>query len=295
MKFAAIDIGSNSAKLVFIQVLGEGQDAQLITDAVYKVPLKLGADVFSLGIISSSKAKDFLNTMIAYQKLIEVYQPLDYIACATSAMRDASNGMEIIATTKKETGIDISIISGEQEADILIANYASIFNRHPDENFLFIDVGGGSTEIVVVSQGKLVSRKSFNIGAVRLRDQLVKAESWNQLSLHLNNIKQQYGSIQLVGTGGSINEIEKKFNKGKDKKIPTAYIFELHQQLKNASIEDRVIQYGIRIDRADIILPAAEIFLFILQLFDAEEILAPKTGLAHGLVFRMYQDYVQHQ
>ncbi len=294
LKFAAIDIGSNSVKLLFIQVFEISEKPVLILDAVYKMPLKLGGEIFKTGELSASKTRDFISTLTAYKKLIEVYKPVNYTVQGTSALRDAVNGQEIIQEVKKQTGLDIQIISGEEEARTLLSNYAAIFNKFPKDNFLFVDVGGGSTEFVVISKGRLISQQSFDIGSVRYRDRLVKPDTWIKMELFLESVKSNYRNLKVVGTGGSINEMDRAFQKKKGGEIATSLIETMHDTLRNISEEERIIRYHIRPDRADIIVPAAEIFLFILRFLSSEKIFVPRTGLAHGLVLEMYRKYKEN-
>lgn len=293
MKFAAIDIGSNSAKLVFMEILKINDQPHLVQDAIYKVPLKLGADVFNTGKLSDGKQQDLIDTMIAFQKLIEVYKPIEYIAQATSAMRDATNGQQTIQKIQEITGISLQIISGEQEADTLISNYSTIFKQHPDTDFIFVDVGGGSTEIVCASQGEIFQRKSIDIGAVRHRDQLVSENSWDELNSFLQHAKSQLSKIQLVGTGGSIDAVKKSCFPKSNKELSITAIQNLYDELKNISPEERIIKYNVQPDRADLIVPAAYIFLHIMQQLQIDTIQVPKSGLAHGIILNMYQKYTK--
>ncbi len=293
MKLAAIDIGSNAVRLLFIHVYETSEGTTYVKDALYRVPLRLGEDVFTKGKLSKSKTKDFVNTMIAFKKLMKVYKPAAYMACATSAMRDASNGEEIIDKIKKKAGIKIRIISGQEEADILFSNHIEKLQPDPKHNYLFIDVGGGSTELILVSKGELVDRKSFNIGTLRLRDNMVSEKSWKELDKWLLNFKDQYPDTIAVGTGGNINTMQKYFSKSKKLEMSCSVIKETHAILKDLSIEERILKYSLKPDRADVIVPAAEIFIRITQLLEVDKILVPKVGLADGMVHQMFEEIIQ--
>jgi exopolyphosphatase/guanosine-5'-triphosphate,3'-diphosphate pyrophosphatase len=181
LKLAAIDIGSNAVRLLFIHVYETEDGYKYVKDALYRVPLRLGEDVFSKGKLSKSKTKDFINTMVAFKKLIKVFEPIEYMACATSAMRDASNGKEVLSKIYKKTGLKVKIISGQEEADILFSNHIEKLQPDPKQNYLFIDIGGGSTELILISKGEMIDRKSFNIGTLRLRDNQVESKIWIEL------------------------------------------------------------------------------------------------------------------
>lgn len=293
MKLAAIDIGSNAVRLLFINVYETIDGPTYVKDALYRVPLRLGEDVFKKGKLSKSKTKDFVNTMVAFKKLMKVYKPTAYMACATSAMRDASNSEDVLDKIKKETGIKIRIISGQEEADILFSNHIEKLQPDPQHNYLFIDVGGGSTELILVSKGEMVDRKSFNIGTLRLRDNMIPDKSWRELDKWLDSYKGKYPDAIAVGTGGNINTMQKYFSKSKKLEMSCSVITDTYNALKDLSIEERILKYSLKPDRADVIVPAAEIFIRIINSLGVDSILVPKVGLADGMVHQMFEQIMQ--
>lgn len=289
MKLAAIDIGSNAVRLLFIHVYETESGYNYVKDALYRVPLRLGEDVFSKGKLSKNKIEDFENTMSAFKKLMKVYKPISYMACATSAMRDASNGSEVLKKIYKKTGLKIEIITGQQEADILFSNHVEKLQPDPKQNYLFIDIGGGSTELILVSKGEMVDRKSFNIGTLRLRDHHVQSKTWLDFDNWLNHFKTNYSDIVAVGTGGNINTMQKYFSKSKKTEMPCSIIEETYKTLKDLSVQDRILKYSLKPDRADVIVPAAEILLRVTNILGVQTILVPKVGLADGMIHMLFE------
>lgn len=292
MKLAAIDIGSNAVRLLLVNVYDTPEGPTYVKDALYRVPLRLGEDVFTKGKLSKNKIKDFVNTMMAFRKLMKVYQPAAYMACATSAMRDAKNGKEVLEKIKSKTGIEIRIITGQEEADLIYSNHVEKLQPDPARNYLFIDVGGGSTELILVSKGEMVDRKSFNIGTLRLRDKMVSHKTWKEMDIWLENYKEKYPETIAVGTGGNINTMQKYFSKSKKMEMPCSTIHETYLALKDLSIQERILKYSLKPDRADVIIPAAEIFMRITQALGVDTILVPKVGLADGMVHEMFEKLI---
>lgn len=289
MKLAAIDIGSNAVRLLFIHVYETESGYSYVKDALYRVPLRLGEDVFSKGKLSKDKIKDFENTMSAFKKLMKVYKPITYMACATSAMRDASNGPEVLKKIFKKTGLKIEIITGQQEADILFSNHVEKLQPDPKQNYLFIDIGGGSTELILVSKGEMIDRKSFNIGTLRLRDNKVDKKQWETLDNWVNHFKTKHPNIIAVGTGGNINTMQKYFSKSKKTEMPCTVIEDTYNALKDLSVQERILKYSLKPDRADVIVPAAQILLRVTNLIEVQNILVPKVGLADGMIHMLFE------
>lgn len=294
MKLAAIDIGSNAVRLLFVHVHETSDGPTYVKDALYRVPLRLGEDVFTKGKLSKAKIKDFVNTMIAFKKLMKVYQPVAYMACATSAMRDASNGKEVLDKIKKKSGIKVNIITGQEEADFIYSNHVEKLQPDPERNYLFIDVGGGSTELILVSKGEMVDRKSFNIGTLRLREKMVSDKIWKEMEKWLEDFKENYPDTIAVGTGGNINTMQKYFSKSKKMEMPCSTIYETYAALKDLSLQERMLRYSLKPDRADVIVPAAEIFIRITNVLGVDSILVPKVGLADGMVHQMFEELISH-
>jgi len=293
LKLAAIDIGSNAVRLLFINVYETKDGPTYVKDALYRVPLRLGEDVFTRGKLSKTKIREFVNTMQAFKKLIKVHKPAAYMACATSAMRDAANSEEVLDKIRKKTGIKIRIITGQEEADILFSNHVEKLQPDPKHNYLFIDVGGGSTELILVSKGEMVDRKSFNIGTLRLRDNMIDEKTWKELDKWLDRYKDQYPDSIAVGTGGNINTMQKYFSKSKKLEMPCSVIRYTYDTLKGLELEERILKYSLKPDRADVIVPAAQIYLRITAALGVENILVPKVGLADGMVHQMFEQIME--
>lgn len=286
MKYAAIDIGSNAVRLIFTNVYHTPEGKQYIKDAMYRVALRLGEESFTRGSFSKSKIEDMLSTMKAFKNLIDVHKPKKIMACATSAMRDATNSQEIVDLVLKKTGIQIEIISGQREAEFVLSNHVELYDFKEHTNYLYIDVGGGSTEIILLSGGKTIAKRSFDIGTLRMCMGKVKDKQWEKLETWLLEINSTYSNIQGIGVGGNINSIQKLF--ANSKTIATKHTIEttIHK-LEKLSIEERIIQYQLKPDRADVIVPAAKIFNFIMGKAAIENLIVPKVGLGDGMIHYM--------
>jgi exopolyphosphatase/guanosine-5'-triphosphate,3'-diphosphate pyrophosphatase len=293
VKLAAIDIGSNAVRLLFINVYETPEGPKYVKDAMYRVPLRLGEEVFKKGKLSKKKVKDFVNTMQAFKKLMKVHDPVAYMACATSAMREASNAEEVIQKIKKKAGIKISVISGQEEADILFSNHVEQFQPDPNLNYMYIDVGGGSTELILICKGEKVDRRSFDIGTLRLRDGKVEDKTWLEMEYWLLALRDKYAPLKAVGTGGNINTIQKYFNKSKSEELSLQSIQETYDKLKGLSLEEKILQFSLKPDRADVIVPAAQIFIKVMTILNIESIIIPKVGLADGMVHQMFEQIMQ--
>jgi exopolyphosphatase/guanosine-5'-triphosphate,3'-diphosphate pyrophosphatase len=290
MIFASIDIGSNAARLLFANVFEDKKKIFVEKATLVRIPTRLGEDVYSIGKISSDKAENLIKTLNAFKLLIEVYHPLDWDACATAAMREASNGPEILHRIKAETGIELRTIDGIEEAN-LIRRTNKIGFIHPHNFSIYIDVGGGSTEISIQKNEDILDVKSFKIGTLRLLSDKVEKSEWKSLNKWLNKYSDFFGRIRVVGSGGNINKLQRLFG-SQDSFIMTydqlnyAYKF-----LKEYSLLERIEKLGLRPDRADVIVPAAKIFLFILKTINASSLTVPRIGLADGLVYQLYEKY----
>ena len=248
-----------------------------------RVPLRLGFDVFSKGEISDKKADDLVRLMRSYELLMKIYRVDRMRACATSAMRDAKNGSEIIKKIAAKTGIKVEIITGAEEARIVYFNH---LGRGFDSkgNFLYVDVGGGSTELNLLTNGELKLSESFNIGTVRMLTDSVKAKTWSDLSDTCLSLGRKYPDITLVGSGGNINKLYKLAGGNKKKEISVEALQGIYEDLLPLSVEERMVRYSMRPDRADVIIPAAKIFLTIARLTGAKNILVPVIGVADGII-----------
>lgn len=254
-----------------------------------RVPLRLGFDIFSEGVLSERKARKLLRLMKAYRHLMKIYDVCSYRACATSAMRDAKNGSEIIKEISKETGINIEIIGGSEEARIIYSNHLECMaDRHGA--YLYVDVGGGSTEINFLKEGELLNSVSYNIGTVRLLTGKVRDDEWIRMQHDLEKLSTQAKQINIIGSGGNINKIYRMASVKNVLKqsMPVSSVREVYNQLNTLSVEERMNQYALKPDRADVIVPAAEIFLRIAELVHADHILVPVIGLADGIIDELY-------
>jgi len=290
MKFAAKDIGSNAVRLIFINVYETPAGTQFVKDAMYRVALRLGEEAFLKGKISSKKEEEMLSTMKAFKHLIDVHKPVQIMACATSAMRDAKNAKEVVTRVFKKTGIDIKIISGQQEAELIFSNHVEKFQLDQTKNYLYIDVGGGSTELILLSKGKLVDKWSFNIGTLRMTLGKVKEKHWKELDVWVDHFKGKYKPLYGIGSGGNINTIQKYFVKRKEQEVHYSDLQHTLEKLQGLSIDERILKYGFRPDRADVIVPAATIFLHIMQRLNIDTLYVPKVGLGDGMIHEMYDN-----
>ena len=264
--YAAIDIGSNAVRLL-IKKVEENENLvskRLSKVLMLRVPLRLGFDVFSLGELSESKAVKLRRLMKAFRQLMKIYEVTDYRACATSAMRDARNGKSVIKKVLKDTGIRIEIIDGQEEARMIYNNHIECLEDRTG-NYIYVDVGGGSTEINLLTNGTLVQSLSYNIGTVRMLSDAVKEETWAQMKDDLTRLTADFADINIIGSGGNINKLYRLADK-KDKKLkrmPVESLQALYDELAPLTPEQRMKQFDLKADRADVIVPAAQIFLAI--------------------------------
>ena len=290
MILAAIDIGSNAARLLITEVvIDEKGFTQFNKLNLIRVPLRLGFDVFDTGSISKQKRAMMMQTMKAFQHLINAYEVKHTIACATSAMRDAKNAMDIIRKVKLETGIEIEIISGDFEAQIVYENHFAekLDNEH---SYLYIDVGGGSTEISFFTNDLLTFKKSFNIGTIRLLKNMVTTEEWDELKETIRLFTKNQKEVIAIGSGGNINKVFSLSKRKEDKPLSLEALRDYYKELSAVGVEERMIKYNLRQDRADVIVPALEIYTNIMRWADAAEIYVPKIGLADGLVKHLWDE-----
>jgi exopolyphosphatase / guanosine-5'-triphosphate,3'-diphosphate pyrophosphatase len=290
VRLAAIDIGSNAARLLISDVIPGTQAApEFLKIALIRVPLRLGFDVFDKGEISPAKANNVIKTIQSYKLLLDVYGVKHLRACATSAMRDASNGKEIIKKVKAETGIDIKIISGQEEASFIYENHFAE-GLTMDESYLYIDVGGGSTELTFFSDGKLVFKESFNIGTIRLLKNQVSEATWDEMKEFIKTKTKGYHHVSAIGTGGNINKVFSISKRKEGKPLSLELLRDYYKEFSTLSLEQRMALYKFREDRADVIVPALLIYINVMRWADAQEIFVPKIGLADGLIHSLYEE-----
>ena len=290
VNYAAIDIGSNAVRLLIKSIDREAvQEKKIKKVMMLRVPLRLGFDVFSIGELSEKKADKLRRLMKAFRQLMKIYDVDDYRACATSAMRDARNGRTIIKKIEKDTGIRIEIIDGQEEARMIYNNHIECMEDRLG-NYMYVDVGGGSTEINLLTNGELVWSVSYNIGTVRMLSNAVKEGTWQQMEEELMKVTEGVAAINIIGSGGNINKLFRLADK-KDKKLqrlPVSSLQTVYDVLKPLTPEERVEAFSLKQDRADVIVPAAEIFLKIAEVVHAEYIYVPVIGLSDAIIDNLY-------
>lgn len=290
MKLAAIDIGSNAARLLITEVVENGKSQPQFNKLnLVRVPLRLGFDVFETGDIPKTKISKVVETIKAYKHLLSIYD-VNYVkACATSAMRDAKNAGEIIRKVKLETGIEIKVISGDEEASFIYENHIAE-NLEKDHSYLYIDVGGGSTELTFFSGGKLIFKESFNIGTIRLLKGLVEEKQWDEMKNFLKISTKGHSDIIAIGSGGNINKVFSLSKKKDGKPLSLELLRDFYKELSILTVDERIKFHKLREDRADVIVPALQIYINVMRWTDTENIYVPKIGLADGLVHILYDE-----
>lgn len=290
MRLAAIDIGSNAARLLITDVISGPQGVpEFIKTVLVRVPLRLGFDVFDKGEISAAKTEKIIKTIKSYKLLLDVYEVKHLKACATSAMRDAANAPDIIKKVKAETGIQIDIISGQEEASFIYENHIAE-NMTSEESYLYVDVGGGSTDITFFSDGKLVFKESFNIGTIRLLKNQVTEGAWDELKEFIRSKTKGYHHVTAIGSGGNINKIFSISKRKEGKPLTLELLRDYYKEFSSLSLEQRISLHKLREDRADVIVPALLIYINVMRWAEADEIFVPKIGLADGLIHSLYEE-----
>ena len=292
MRLAAIDIGSNAARLLIseVKISAEGEPVFNKLNLI-RVPLRLGFDVFENNEISEEKTIMVMQTMKAYRHLINAYGITYIKACATSAMRDARNAPDIIRKIKMETDITIEVISGEAEASYIYENHIAE-KMSKDDAYLYIDVGGGSTELTFFYNEKLVFKESFNIGTIRLLKNMVTESHWNNMKDFVKAKIRNYRSVIAIGSGGNINKVFSLSKKKEGKPLPFELLRDYYKELSGFTLEDRMRIYKLREDRADVIVPALLIYINIMRWAEAKDIYVPRIGLADGLIQHLYREII---
>jgi exopolyphosphatase/guanosine-5'-triphosphate,3'-diphosphate pyrophosphatase len=290
LKLAAIDIGSNAARLLITEVIEQhSSDPKFNKLNLIRVPLRLGFDVFENGFISNEKTTMLIQTLKAFRHLINAYEVDAIKACATSAMRDAKNSDKIIAIIKKETGLDVEVITGEMEANLVYENHIAE-NMDKDHSYMYIDVGGGSTEVSIFGNGKLTAKKSFNIGTIRLLKNGVSENVWDEMKEYIKQSTKSHKDIVSIGSGGNINKVFSLSKKKDGKPLHIELLRDYYKELSSFSVADRINNYGLRADRADVIVPALLIYINAMRWANSEQIYVPKIGLADGLIHHLWEE-----
>jgi len=289
---SAIDIGSNAVRLLFANVFNSKSGIVSEKATLLRIPLRLGLDVFSIGKISEQKADDLVKTMRAFKLLIEVYKPEAYRVAATSAMREAGNQQEIMDRVKREAGLYINIINGIQEANI-ISSLSRVYVNRDFTKTLYIDVGGGSTELSVIDGDYLIASNSFKIGTLRLLADKVEQTEWEEMRRWLRGFKSDFGRMNCIGSGGNINKLTKLYGHTSNNRIGYEQLIYANKQLSAMPLKVRIESLGLRPDRADVIVPASRIFIRILKWTGIGEVISPRLGLADGLVLTLYKELIE--
>lgn len=290
MILAAIDIGSNAARLLITETSVYTDGTVDYTKLnLLRIPLRLGIDVFEKGYITPERRDKLVETMKVYKHLMSVYNVAAYKACATSAMRDAANGKEILQQIKKETGLDIQVITGLEEANIVYETHIAE-NLAPNKSYLYVDVGGGSTEVTLFADNHTIFKESFNIGTIRLLHRSVTDEKWDQMKWYIKTHTKEHQPVEVIGSGGNINKIFSISKRKEGKPLSLELLKDYHKELGSSTLEERMHRYNLRIDRADVIVPALQIYISVMRWSGAEEIYVPKIGLADGLIKMLYKE-----
>ncbi|WP_310595746.1 exopolyphosphatase [Flavobacterium sp.] len=287
-KYAAIDIGSNAMRLLIANIVEQdGKETQFSKSSLVRVPIRLGQDAFTVGAISEENIDRMCDAMKAFSLLMKVHKVEQYKAFATSAMREAYNGKEVVEIIKKKAGVKIEIIDGKQEA-VIIASTDLHHLLKTDQTYLFVDVGGGSTEFTLFSNGKMIASRSFKAGTVRLLNDMVHEVVWEEIEKWIRTNTEEYDEVTLIGSGGNINKLFKMSGKLQEKPLSYIYINSQYAFLNSLTYEQRISELGLNSDRADVILPATRIYLNAMKWSGARNIYVPKIGLADGIVKAMY-------
>ncbi len=287
-KYAAIDIGSNAMRLLITNIVEqEGKQTQFNKSALIRVPIRLGQDAFTVGEITNENIDRMVDAMQAFRLLMKVYKVEKYKACATSAMREAYNGKEVVEIIKNKSEVEIDIIDGKVEAAIIASSDLLSFLA-TDKTCLYVDVGGGSTEFSLFSDGKMINSKSFKNGTVRLLNNMVNDIVWQEIEKWIKTNCEPFENITLIGSGGNINKLFKLSEKQQDKPLSFLYLNSQYQYLSSLTYEQRIAELGLNTDRADVIIPATRIYLNAMKWSGARQIYVPKIGLSDGIVKAMY-------
>lgn len=287
-KYAAIDIGSNAMRLLIANIVEQDdKETQFNKSSLVRVPIRLGQDAFTVGAISEENIDRMCDAMKAFHLLMKVHKVEHYKAFATSAMREAYNGKEVTEIIKKKTGIKIEIIDGKKEAAIIASSDLHSLIK-TEKTYLFVDVGGGSTEFTLFSDGKMIVSRSFKAGTVRLLNNMVHDVVWEEIEKWIRTNTEEYEEVTLIGSGGNINKLFKMSAKSQDKPLSYIYMNSQYAFLNSLTYEQRISELGLNSDRADVIIPATRIYLNAMKWSGARNIYVPKIGLADGIVKAMY-------
>lgn len=282
MRYAAIDIGSNAVRLLIADIIRNNGVISFKKNTLVRVPLRLGDDAFIDKQISPQKEEDLIKTLSAFRSLMDVYKVSEYMACATSAMREAANGSEIVAKVQ-QGGVDLQIIDGSREAKIIYSSHIQA-QLESKKAYLYIDVGGGSTELTMFADLKMIASRSFDIGTIRILDNQDREETWDEMRQWVKEQSKPFKVVYGIGTGGNINKLSRLVNANEDKPLSYAKLKSMYDYLNSFSLKDRINVLGLNSDRADVIIPACEIFLTLMKYGRLRQIIVPRVGLADGMI-----------
>ena len=291
MKFAAIDIGTNAVRLLIKEITSIDGASNVSKVSFTRVPLRLGEDVFETGKISNEKARNLVKVMRAFWYLMDVYGIEWFRVCATSAMREASNVEKVRELVLREANVTIELINGQEEADLIFRNF-SVASFRTNADFLYMDVGGGSLELTLIREGKRIRGQSFKIGTLRIIKGMVEDGEWDAVKEFVKHVSEGGDHIMAIGTGGNINRLQRLIRNPKNSPISISTLEELLNTLKAYNFEDRVKKFSLKPDRADVIIPAAEIYIRVMKLAGANKIIVPKVGLSDGIILKIHEEYL---
>lgn len=291
LRFAAVDIGSNAIRLLLCNVY-EGEGEPVFKKAeLMRFPLRLGEDAFLKGYISDPTIATLVKVMSAFKSLIEAYEVIGFRVCATAAMREAANRKAVVDRVYKEAGVLIEVIDGRTEAAIIYSNHIAE-HLEASHNYLYIDVGGGSTELTLFSKGRLVSSNSYNIGTIRMLHDKVTREQWKEFKEDVKRLAENYPSLIAIGSGGNINKIFKLANKKENQILSFSKLRECYEYVSSFTLDQRILQLKLNPDRADVIIPAFRVFIAVMKSAGIEGIMVPQVGLSDGIIHLLYDDYL---
>ena len=294
-KYAAIDIGSNAVRLLISNIIEQkGKPTQFKKSSLVRVPIRLGSEVFLNHLISEENEQRMVDTMSAFKLLMKSHKVTKYKACATSAMREADNGIEVAKRIERLSKIKIDIIDGEEEAVIIAATDLQSYIDN-SKTYLYVDVGGGSTEFSIIDQGNIITSKSFKIGTVRLLNDMVKNDTWLELESWIKYNTKDYDKIDLIGSGGNINKIFKISGKKQTSPLTYFYLTSFYNKMQSYSYDERITEIDLNQDRADVIIPATRIYLSAMKWSGARDIYVPKIGLSDGIIKSIYFNTVSSE
>jgi exopolyphosphatase/guanosine-5'-triphosphate,3'-diphosphate pyrophosphatase len=288
MRFAAVDIGSNAVRLLFCQVSSDRNGLVIKKISLVRLPIRLGEDVFVKGSISEVNISKLSKALQAFKLLSDVYDIVDYRVCATSAMREAENSIAVVERIKKETAVKIEVVKGEEEAQLIFdTNLTEKLDKN--KTYMYIDVGGGSTEITIFSNQKKLASKSFKIGTIRLKNNVVSNTLWDNMTAWMKDSKEKFNPEIAIGTGGNINTLYKLCRLDNNAILKYKQLKKISQTLKKYSIEERMERFELRPDRADVITHASNIYIEAMKTFEIKRMIVPKIGVADGVIYQLWK------